>query len=59
MSASSLSHRSSYALNVAPEQQKQKTLQAILTMLRRAAQQPLLFVMEDMHWVDLPISGAA
>ena len=45
---------SSYApLNVSPEQQKQKTLQAILTiLLRRAAQQPLLFVMEDMHWVD-------
>ena len=45
---------SSYApLNVSPEQQKQKTLQAILTiLLRRAAQQPLLFVMEDLHWVD-------
>ena len=45
---------SGYApLNVAPEQQKQKTLQAILTsLLRRAAQQPLLFVMEDLHWAD-------
>jgi class 3 adenylate cyclase/predicted ATPase len=45
---------SGYApLNVSPEQQKQKTLQAILTLLlRRAAQQPLLFVMEDLHWVD-------
>ena len=45
---------SSYApLNVSPEQQKQKTLQAILAiLLRRAAQQPLLFVMEDLHWVD-------
>src|SRR5712691_4770377 len=45
---------SSYAsLNVSPEQQKQKTLQAILTiLLRRAAQQPLLFVVEDLHWVD-------
>ena len=45
---------SSYApLNMSPEQQKQKTLQAILTtLLRRAAQQPLLFVMEDLHWVD-------
>jgi TOMM system kinase/cyclase fusion protein len=45
---------SGYApLNVSAEQQKQKTLQAILTiLLRRAAQQPLLFVVEDLHWVD-------
>jgi class 3 adenylate cyclase len=36
-----------------PEQQKQKTLQALLTIvLRIAAQQPVLFVMEDLHWVD-------
>jgi len=36
-----------------PEQQKQQTLHAFLTMLRRiAAQQPVLFVMEDLHWVD-------
>jgi predicted ATPase len=44
----------SYApLNISPEQQKQKTLHAILTLLlRRAAQQPLLFVMEDLHWID-------
>src|SRR5262249_36904025 len=40
-------------LNVSPEQQKQRTLQAILTiLLRRAVQQPLLFVVEDLHWVD-------
>jgi TOMM system kinase/cyclase fusion protein len=40
-------------LTVSPEQQKQKTLQALLTiMLRIAAQQPMLFVMEDLHWVD-------
>jgi class 3 adenylate cyclase/tetratricopeptide (TPR) repeat protein len=40
-------------LTVSPEQQKQKTLQALLTILLRiAAQQPLLFVMEDLHWVD-------
>src|SRR5712664_1973120 len=40
-------------LTVSPEQQKQKTLQALLTIfLRIAAQQPLLFVMEDLHWVD-------
>src|SRR3989449_4031298 len=40
-------------LNLPPEQQKQKTLHALLTILLRiAAQQPLLFVMEDLHWVD-------
>src|SRR5712664_2286905 len=40
-------------LTVSPEQQKQKTLHALLTIfLRIAAQQPLLFVMEDLHWVD-------
>jgi predicted ATPase len=40
-------------LNLTPEQQKQQTLQALLTILLRiAAQQPVLFVMEDLHWVD-------
>jgi predicted ATPase len=40
-------------LTVSPEQQKQQTLHALLTvLLRLAAQQPLLFVMEDLHWVD-------
>jgi len=40
-------------LTMSPEQQKQQTLHALLTiLLRRAAQQPLLFVMEDLHWVD-------
>src|ERR687888_2584981 len=38
---------------MSPERQKQQTLQALLTILLRiAAQQPLLFVMEDLHWVD-------
>ena len=38
---------------MSPEQQKQQTLQALLmTLLRIAAQQPVLFVMEDLHWVD-------
>ena len=42
-----------YPPDLSPEQQKQKTLQALLTVLLRiAAQQPLLFVMEDLHWVD-------
>jgi TOMM system kinase/cyclase fusion protein len=40
-------------LPLSPEQQKQKTLHAMLTILLRiAAQQPLLIVMEDLHWVD-------
>jgi class 3 adenylate cyclase len=40
-------------LTMSPEQQKQQTLHALLTILRRiAAQQPVLFVMEDLHWVD-------
>ena len=40
-------------LTFSPEQQKQKTLQTLLTILLRiAAQQPVLFVMEDLHWID-------
>src|SRR5499427_660802 len=40
-------------LTISPEQQKQKTLHALLTILLRiAAQQPLLFIIEDLHWVD-------
>jgi class 3 adenylate cyclase/predicted ATPase len=40
-------------LSISPEQQKQKTLHAFLTVLLRiAAQQPVLFVMEDLHWID-------
>ena len=40
-------------LMLSPEQQKQRTLQALLTILLRiAAQQPVLLVMEDLHWAD-------
>src|SRR5262249_14671849 len=40
-------------LTMAPEQQKQQTLHALLTLLVRiATQQPVLFVMEDLHWAD-------
>src|SRR5262250_3459751 len=40
-------------LTMSPEQQKQQTLHALLTILLRiAAQQPVFFVMEDLHWVD-------
>jgi class 3 adenylate cyclase/predicted ATPase len=50
----SLSLAAEYApLTVSPERQKQQTLYALLTILLRiAAQQPVLFVMEDLHWVD-------
>ncbi len=41
------------SLDVSPEQQKRKTLHALLAILLRiAAQQPVLFIMEDLHWVD-------
>ena len=40
-------------VTVSPEQHKQQTLHALVTILLRiAAQQPVLFVMEDLHWVD-------
>jgi predicted ATPase len=40
-------------LTVSPEHQKQQTLHALLTIfVRIATQQPMLFVMEDLHWVD-------
>jgi class 3 adenylate cyclase/predicted ATPase len=40
-------------VTVSPEQQKQQTLHLLVTILLRiAAQQPVLFVMEDLHWVD-------
>jgi class 3 adenylate cyclase/predicted ATPase/DNA-binding winged helix-turn-helix (wHTH) protein len=36
-----------------PQRQKQKTLEVILTLLRaHAAQQPVLFIVEDLHWID-------
>ena len=40
-------------LSMSPAQQKQQTMHVLLTtLLRIAAQQPVLFVMEDLHWVD-------
>ena len=40
-------------VQVSPEQQRQQTLHALLgLLLRLAAEQPLLLVMEDLHWVD-------
>jgi predicted ATPase len=41
------------SLAVSPEQQKQRTLHALLTILLRiAAQQPVLLIIEDLHWFD-------
>ena len=38
---------------MAPERQKRQTLHTLLAIvLHIAAQQPVLFVMEDLHWVD-------
>jgi TOMM system kinase/cyclase fusion protein len=40
-------------LTLAPQRQKQKTLDAIVALLRAlAAEQPVLFIVEDLHWVD-------
>jgi class 3 adenylate cyclase/predicted ATPase len=40
-------------LTMSAVQQKQQMLHTLLTILLRiAAQQPVLFVMEDLHWVD-------
>ena len=40
-------------LHLSSEQQRQQTLHSLLAILLRiAAQQPVLFVMEDLHWVD-------
>src|SRR3989442_4428142 len=40
-------------LALSPAQQKQQTLHAlVMILLRIAAQQPVLFVMEELHWVD-------
>src|SRR5712691_6462084 len=40
-------------LALTPQQQKQKTLEALLALLvAYAAQEPLLLIVEDLHWVD-------
>jgi class 3 adenylate cyclase/predicted ATPase len=41
------------ALHLTPTRQKQKTMAALLSvLLARAAKQPVLFVVEDLHWID-------
>jgi predicted ATPase len=40
-------------LNLTPQRQRQKTLEAIVAiMLELAERQPVLFILEDLHWVD-------
>jgi class 3 adenylate cyclase/predicted ATPase len=40
-------------LTLTPQRQKQKTLEALLTwLLVLTEQQPVLFIVEDLHWID-------
>ena len=40
-------------LSLTPQQQRQKTLEALLEwLLQEAKQQPVLYILEDLHWVD-------
>jgi class 3 adenylate cyclase/predicted ATPase len=40
-------------LTIAPERQKQRTLDALVAWVRlEAARQPMLLVVEDLHWID-------
>jgi predicted ATPase len=41
------------ALKLTPQRQKQKTIEAIVALLLAlAAEQPVLFIVEDLHWLD-------
>ena len=41
------------ALDLAPQQRRQRTLEALTTQVARlASQQPVLMIVEDAHWVD-------
>jgi predicted ATPase len=38
-------------LNLSPQRQKQKTMEALLTwLLRESEKQPVLRILEDLHW---------
>jgi len=40
-------------LTLSPQRQKEKTLEALIDWLaEQADRRPVLFVVEDMHWVD-------
>ena len=41
------------ALNLSPQRQRQKTLETIIAILLELAEhQPVLFILEDLHWTD-------
>jgi predicted ATPase len=41
------------SLNLSPQRQRQKTLEAIVALLLELAErQPVLFIVEDLHWTD-------
>ena len=41
------------ALELAPQQRRQRTLEALMSQLARLArQQPVLMIFEDVHWID-------
>ncbi|ETX01354.1 AAA family ATPase [Candidatus Entotheonella palauensis] len=41
------------ALNLSPQQQRKQTLETtVALLLERAERQPLLFIVEDLHWTD-------
>ncbi len=40
-------------LNLTPQKQKEKTIDLLISiMLERASRQPVLFILEDLHWAD-------
>ena len=40
-------------LQISPQQQRQRTMDTLLTLtLALAKQQPVLFIVEDLHWID-------
>jgi len=42
-----------HPLNLSPQRQRQKTLETIVAILLELAEhQPVLFIMEDLHWTD-------
>ena len=41
------------SVEITPEQQKQQTMRALLTIpFRRAKKQPVMLIVEDLHWID-------
>ena len=41
------------SLNLSPQRQRQKTLETLVAILQELAeQQPMLFIVEDLHWTD-------